>query len=35
VFVFAFVGLVIYFYVAFLWEETGGRPLPLGRPLVS
>ena len=34
-FVFAFVAFVIYFYVAALWEETGGRALPLGRPLVS
>jgi succinate-acetate transporter protein len=34
-FVFAFVAFVIYFYVAALWEETRGRALPLGRPLVS
>ena len=34
-FVFAFVALVGYYYVAALWEETGGRPLPLGRPLVG
>ncbi|WP_167100279.1 GPR1/FUN34/YaaH family transporter [Mycobacterium sp. DL592] len=34
-FVFAFVAFVVYFYVATLWEETGGRALPLGRPLVS
>jgi len=34
-FVFAFVAFVIYFYVAALWEETGGRALPLGRPLVT
>ncbi len=34
-FVFAFVALVAYYYVAALWEETGGRPLPLGRPLVG
>ena len=27
-FVFAFVAFVIYFYVAALWEETGGRALP-------
>ncbi|GAB7069340.1 hypothetical protein H7J06_00835 [Mycobacterium hodleri] len=33
-FVFAFVALVGYYYVAALWEETGGRALPLGRPLV-
>ena len=34
-FVFAFVGFVVYIYVATLWQETGGRALPLGRPLVS
>ncbi|MCW2518222.1 MAG: rane protein [Mycobacterium sp.] len=34
-FVFAFVALVGYYYVAALWEETGGRALPLGRPLVG
>ncbi|MEU0495960.1 GPR1/FUN34/YaaH family transporter [Mycobacterium sp. NPDC006124] len=34
-FVFAFVALVAYYYVAALWEETGGRALPLGRPLVG
>ena len=34
-FVFAFVALVGYYYVAALWEETGGRALPLGRPLVA
>ena len=34
-FVFLFVAFVVYFYVAALWEETGGRALPLGRPLVS
>jgi succinate-acetate transporter protein len=34
-FVFAFVALVGYYYVAALWEETGGRSLPLGRPLVG
>lgn len=34
-FVFAFVALVIYYYVAALWEETGGRALPLGRPLIG
>jgi uncharacterized protein len=33
--VFVFVGFVIYFYVASLSEETGGRALPLGRPLVG
>ncbi len=35
-FVFAFVALVGgYYYVAALWEETGGdAPCPLGRPLV-
>ena len=32
-FVFGFVGFVIYFYVASLWPETGGKSLPLGRPL--
>lgn len=34
-FVFAFVALVGYYYVAALWEETGGRSLPLGRPLIG
>ncbi|MBJ7340889.1 GPR1/FUN34/YaaH family transporter [Mycolicibacterium sp.] len=34
-FVFAFVALVAYYYVAALWEETGGRPIPLGRPLIG
>jgi succinate-acetate transporter protein len=34
-FVFAFVAFAAYFYVASLWEETGGRSLPLGRPLVG
>src|ERR1700712_4486347 len=34
-FVFAFVALAGYYYVAALWEETGGRSLPLGRPLVG
>lgn len=34
-FVFLFVGIVVYFYAASLWEETGGRSLPLGRPLVG
>lgn len=34
-FVFAFVALVGYYYVAALWEETGGRALPLGRPLLT
>lgn len=34
-FVFGFVALVIYYYVAALWEETGGKPLPLGRPLIA
>ncbi|WP_029112848.1 GPR1/FUN34/YaaH family transporter [Mycobacterium sp. URHB0044] len=34
-FVFVFVGIVVYFYAASLWEETGGRSLPLGRPLVG
>jgi succinate-acetate transporter protein len=33
--VFLFVGIVVYFYAASLWEETGGRSLPLGRPLVG
>jgi succinate-acetate transporter protein len=33
-FVFLFVAIVVYFYAASLWEETGGRSLPLGRPLV-
>ncbi|GAA1456827.1 GPR1/FUN34/YaaH family transporter [Williamsia maris] len=35
VFVFGFVAFVVYYYAAALWEETGGRPLPLGKPLVS
>lgn len=34
-FVFLFVGIVVYFYAASLWEETGGRSLPLGRPLIA
>jgi len=34
-FVFAFVAFVVYFYVVTLWQETGGRALPLGRPLIS
>ena len=34
-FVFVFVAIVVYFYAASLWEETGGRTLPLGRPLVG
>jgi uncharacterized protein len=34
-FIFAFVGLVGYYYVAALWEETGGQSLPLGQPLVG
>jgi succinate-acetate transporter protein len=33
--VFVFVGFVVYYYSAALWEETGGRALPLGRPLIS
>ncbi len=33
--VFVFVAFVIYFYAASLWEETGGRTLPLGRPFVG
>lgn len=33
--IFVFVGFVIYFYAAALWEETGGRALPLGRPLIG
>ncbi|WP_299572320.1 GPR1/FUN34/YaaH family transporter [uncultured Williamsia sp.] len=32
--VFLFVAFVVYYYVAALWEETGGSALPLGRPLV-
>ena len=32
---FVFVAIVVYFYAASLWEETGGRILPLGRPLVG
>jgi uncharacterized protein len=34
-FVFVFVAIVVYFYAGSLWEETGGRPLPLGRPLIG
>jgi succinate-acetate transporter protein len=30
-FVFAFVALVAYYFVAALWEETGGRTLPLSQ----
>ncbi|MEH3156265.1 MAG: GPR1/FUN34/YaaH family transporter [Gordonia paraffinivorans] len=33
--VFGFVAFVVYYYVAALWEETGGSSLPLGRPLVG
>jgi succinate-acetate transporter protein len=33
--VFVFVAVVVYFYVAALWAELGGRALSLGRPLVS
>lgn len=33
--VFLFVAVAIYFYVAAMWEETGGSPLPMGRPLIS
>lgn len=33
--VFLFVAVVVYFYFAALWEELGGRVLPLGRPLVG
>jgi uncharacterized protein len=33
--IFGFVGFVVYYYAAALWEETGGRTLPLGRPLVA
>lgn len=32
--VFVFAAVVVYFYVAALWEETGGTALPLGRPLI-
>lgn len=32
--VFVFVAVVIYFYFAALWEELGGRALPLGRPVI-
>jgi succinate-acetate transporter protein len=34
-FVFVFVAIVVYFYAGSLWEETGGRSLPLGRPLIG
>jgi uncharacterized protein len=34
-FVFVFVAIVVYFHAGSLWEETGGRPLPLGRPLIG
>lgn len=33
--VFVFAAVVVYFYVAALWEETGGRALPLGRPIIG
>jgi len=33
--VFVFVVFVIYFYVAAVWEATGGKALPLGRPLIG
>jgi hypothetical protein len=27
--------VVVYFYVAALWEEAGGAELPLGTPLIG
>lgn len=33
-FTFAFVAVAVYFYVDVMWSQTGGRGLPLGRPLV-
>jgi uncharacterized protein len=33
-FTFAFVAVAIYLYVDVMWTQTGGRGLPLGRPLV-
>lgn len=33
--IFAFVAVAVYLYVDAMWSETGGRGLPLGRPLVS
>ena len=33
--IFAFAGIVVYFYFAALWEELGGAALPLGRVLVG
>ncbi|ABD11367.1 hypothetical protein CcI156_12900 [Frankia sp. CcI156] len=33
--VFAFVAVAVYLYVDLMWSETGGRGLPLGKPLVS
>jgi succinate-acetate transporter protein len=33
-FTFAFVAVAIYLYVDVMWSQTGGRGLPLGRPLV-
>lgn len=33
--VFVFAAVVVYFYVAALWAETGGRALPLGRPIIT
>jgi len=34
-FVFVFVAIVVYFHAGSLGEETGGRPLPLCRPLIG
>lgn len=33
-FTFAFVAVAVYLYVDVMWSQTGGRGLPLGRPLV-
>ncbi|WP_423184645.1 GPR1/FUN34/YaaH family transporter [Arthrobacter sp. NyZ413] len=33
-FTFAFVAVAVYLYVDVMWSQTGGRGLPLGKPLV-
>lgn len=32
--VFGFVAVAVYLYVDVIWQETGGKGLPLGRPIV-
>ncbi|MBT8163687.1 GPR1/FUN34/YaaH family transporter [Arthrobacter sp. GN70] len=33
-FTFAFVAVAVYLYIDVMWSQTGGRGLPLGKPLV-